>query len=61
MDQVEIGQLSIAYRRGGEGPPLVLLHGGFGLDIRSWRRQFDALVRTASRETWMSDSESPVR
>ena len=26
------------------GPPLVLLHGGFGFDSRSWRRQIDALA-----------------
>ncbi|HEY8951264.1 MAG TPA: alpha/beta hydrolase [Candidatus Dormibacteraeota bacterium] len=33
----------IAYERAGEGPPVVLLHGGFGLDRRSWRWQLEGL------------------
>lgn len=37
---VEVDGLQIAYRRNGEGPPVVLLHGFFG-DHRVWRRQFD--------------------
>jgi pimeloyl-ACP methyl ester carboxylesterase len=28
MDSVEVGGLRVAYRRAGQGPPLVLLHGG---------------------------------
>lgn len=52
MDQVEIGGLLIAYRRQGEGPPLVLLHGGFGFDSRSWARQFDALSDEFTVVAW---------
>jgi pimeloyl-ACP methyl ester carboxylesterase len=39
MDQIEIKGLCIAYQRVGTGPPLVLLHGGLGLDSREWHRQ----------------------
>jgi pimeloyl-ACP methyl ester carboxylesterase len=40
--ELELGDLRIAYTRGGDGPPLVLLHGGMD-DSRSWRRQSEAL------------------
>jgi pimeloyl-ACP methyl ester carboxylesterase len=43
MNEVEVSGLRIGYVREGTGPPLVLLHGGFGFDSRSWRRQIDAL------------------
>lgn len=36
MDTVEVGGLRIAYRRAGNGPPLVLLHGA-PADGRVWR------------------------
>jgi pimeloyl-ACP methyl ester carboxylesterase len=52
MDQVEIGGLRITYRRAGEGPPLVLLHGGFGFDSRSWRRQLDSLSDEFTVVAW---------
>lgn len=39
-DQVDVDGLTIAYRRMGQGPPLVLLHGFFG-DSRVWRPQFE--------------------
>lgn len=52
MDQVEIAGLRIAYRREGQGLPLVLLHGGFGLDSRSWRRQFDSLSDEFTLVAW---------
>lgn len=42
MDTVEIAGLRIRYRRAGQGPPLVLLHGAYE-DSRIWRRQLDAL------------------
>lgn len=35
--------LRITYRRAGSGDPLVLLHGGFGFDSRSWSPQLDNL------------------
>jgi pimeloyl-ACP methyl ester carboxylesterase len=38
-----VSGLKIHYRAAGSGDPLVLLHGGFGFDSRSWRPQFDAL------------------
>ncbi len=52
MDQIDLGGLRIAYRRAGTGPPLVLLHGGFGFDSRSWRRQFDALADEFTVVAW---------
>ena len=39
MDEVEVSGLRIGYEREGTGPALVLLHGGFGFDSRSWRRR----------------------
>jgi pimeloyl-ACP methyl ester carboxylesterase len=44
VSEVEVSGLRIGYERKGMGPPLVLLHGGFGFDSRSWRRQIDALA-----------------
>jgi pimeloyl-ACP methyl ester carboxylesterase len=43
MDQVEVGGLPVAYRRAGQGAPLVLLHGGLA-DSREWRRQLEGLA-----------------
>lgn len=42
MEQVEIKGLSITFRTAGDGPPLVLLHGGPS-DSRQWRRQLEDL------------------
>jgi pimeloyl-ACP methyl ester carboxylesterase len=42
MEHVQVSGLSIAYRRAGNGPALVLLH-GFSLDSRSWRPQIEEL------------------
>ena len=52
MDKIDLGGLRIAYRRAGTGPPLVLLHGGFGFDSRSWRSQFDALADDFTVVAW---------
>jgi pimeloyl-ACP methyl ester carboxylesterase len=38
MHRVDVDGLSIAYRRAGKGPLLVLLHGALS-DSRDWRRQ----------------------
>ena len=38
MKLVEVGGRTLAYRRTGDGPPLVLLHGGWS-DGRGWSRE----------------------
>lgn len=42
VETVKVEGLHIAYRRAGDGPSLVLLHGN-PLDSREWRRQFKGL------------------
>ncbi|MBW3575706.1 MAG: alpha/beta fold hydrolase, partial [Actinobacteria bacterium] len=42
MGTVSVGGRTIAYRRAGEGPPLVLLHGAWS-DSREWRLQLEGL------------------
>jgi pimeloyl-ACP methyl ester carboxylesterase len=44
MDAVSVSGAGITYRQAGSGDPLVLLHGGFGFDSRSWRPQLDGLA-----------------
>jgi pimeloyl-ACP methyl ester carboxylesterase len=51
MDQIELGGLRIAYRRAGEGPALVLLHGFVG-DSREWRREIDDLSDEFTVVAW---------
>src|SRR5215467_2080245 len=51
MDQIEVKGLRIAYERTGEGPPLLLLHGGLS-DSREWRRQLDALSDEFTVVAW---------
>lgn len=51
MDQLEVEGLRIAYKRAGEGPPLVLLHGFVG-DSREWRRQIDGLSDEFTVVAW---------
>lgn len=51
MQQIAITGLRIAYERAGEGPPLVLLHGGLS-DSREWRRQLDALSNAFTVVAW---------
>lgn len=51
MKEVLLGDLRIAYRESGHGPPLVLLHGG-GDDSRSWRRQIEGLADEFTVAAW---------
>ncbi len=47
----EIDGLRIGYRRSGDGPPLVLLHGAWS-DSRYWRRQLDSLSDEFAVVAW---------
>jgi pimeloyl-ACP methyl ester carboxylesterase len=51
MDQVEVAGLRVAYRRAGQGAPLVLLHGGLA-DSREWRRQLEGLADEFTVVAW---------
>jgi pimeloyl-ACP methyl ester carboxylesterase len=51
MDQVQVGGLRVAYRRAGQGAPLVLLHGGLA-DSREWRRQLEGLADEFAVVAW---------
>jgi pimeloyl-ACP methyl ester carboxylesterase len=51
VDQIEVQGLRIAYRQMGEGPPLILLHGG-PLDGREWRRQLEELSDEFTVVAW---------
>ena len=42
METVEVHGLRLAYRRTGNGPPVMFVHGGVE-DSRSWTPQLDAL------------------
>jgi pimeloyl-ACP methyl ester carboxylesterase len=48
---LEVDGLRIAYKRAGEGPPLILLHGFFG-DSRVWRRQLEDLSNEFDVVAW---------
>jgi pimeloyl-ACP methyl ester carboxylesterase len=52
MDAVSVSGRRIAYRRAGAGPPVVLLHGAFGFDSRSWQPQIDALAGRFDVVAW---------
>jgi pimeloyl-ACP methyl ester carboxylesterase len=52
MDQVEVRGLRIAFQRRGSGPPLLLLHGGYGCDSRAWRMQLDDLADEFTVVAW---------
>lgn len=51
MEVVRANGLEIAYRRSGEGPPLVLVHGA-GDDGRVWRPQLAALANEFTVVAW---------
>lgn len=51
MPTVEVAGLEIAYRRAGEGPPLVLVHGGAS-DGREWRPQVEGLSDAFTVIAW---------
>lgn len=51
VDTVQVAGLEIAYRRAGNGPPLVLLHGAV-CDSRVWRPQLDALCEQFTVIAW---------
>ena len=51
MQNVPVGDVQIAYATSGEGPPLVLLHGGW-CDSRAWRWQLDGLGGDFAVTAW---------
>jgi pimeloyl-ACP methyl ester carboxylesterase len=51
VGRVEVDGLTIAFERRGEGPPLVLLHGGLS-DHREWRNQLDGLSDAFTVVAW---------
>jgi pimeloyl-ACP methyl ester carboxylesterase len=51
MQNVPVGDLQIACATSGEGPPLVLLHGGW-CDSRAWRWQLDGLGGDFAVAAW---------
>jgi pimeloyl-ACP methyl ester carboxylesterase len=51
LQDVEVGGLRIASATAGEGPPLVLLHGGW-LDSRMWRPQLEGLAGDFEVTAW---------
>ncbi|MDP9070211.1 MAG: alpha/beta hydrolase [Actinomycetota bacterium] len=51
MNYVEVDGLQIAFRRAGDGPPLLLLHGGMS-DSRVWREQLEDLSDEFTVVAW---------
>lgn len=51
MNEVQVAGLRIAYRQSGDGPPLVLLHGGME-DSRAWSPQLDGLSNEFTVLAW---------
>lgn len=48
---IELPEGRVAYERRGEGPPLVLLHGGMA-DNRDWHLQRDGLAKDFTVVAW---------
>lgn len=51
VHRVEVNGRSIAFRRAGTGPPVVLLHGGQS-DSRDWHYQIDAFAPSFTTIAW---------
>jgi pimeloyl-ACP methyl ester carboxylesterase len=51
MERIEVDGLSIAFERQGQGPPLLLLHGGAS-DAREWHLQVPALAARSTVVAW---------
>ena len=51
MERVEVDGLTIAFERRGDGPPLLLVHGGL-VDHREWSRQLDGLSDEFTVVAW---------
>jgi pimeloyl-ACP methyl ester carboxylesterase len=51
MERIEVDGLEIAYRRSGDGPPIVFLH-GTAADSRVWRTQLDELADGFTVVAW---------
>lgn len=51
MDEITVDGHRVAFRRKGDGPPLILLH-GWPLNHREWRRQTDGLSDEFTVVAW---------
>jgi len=51
VERVDVAGRTISYRRAGEGPPLMLLHGAWS-DSRAWRPQLARLSRDFDLIAW---------
>lgn len=52
MEEIGVAGLRVGFQQVGSGPPIVLLHGGFGFDSRSWRPQLEALADEFTVVAW---------
>ena len=52
MGMIEVGGLRVAYKRAGDGPPLVLLHGYAGDGPATWRWQLEGLCGEFTVVAW---------